>query len=98
MKIDASNPIPEAQPVKRLTGSGAEGSQEVAGSPESDKANLASSSLVSQLAAKIKQLPDIRQDRVAALQKAIKNGEYQVSDQQIADAVGPHLFGKGSSK
>jgi flagellar biosynthesis anti-sigma factor FlgM len=97
MKIDASNPFPETQPPvpKRPTGSGA---QEVAGSPESDKANLASSSLVSQLAAKIKQLPDIRQERVAALQKAIQNGEYQVSDQQIADAVGPHLFGKGSSK
>lgn len=33
------------------------------------------------------QLPDIRQDRVAGLQKQIAAGSYQVSSQEVADAI-----------
>ncbi|MGH9502235.1 MAG: flagellar biosynthesis anti-sigma factor FlgM [Terriglobales bacterium] len=39
------------------------------------------------LAAQIKQLPEIRQDRVAAIANAIRNGTYQVSPEQTADAI-----------
>ena len=99
MKIDGSNPLPETQPpaLRRVKGPGAEEFHEVGGTPESDGASL-SNGVVSQLAAKVQQMPDIRQDRVEALRQAVQSGQYQVSDQQIADAIGANLLGMGPSK
>lgn len=39
------------------------------------------------LAAQIQQLPEIRQDRVTAIANAIRNGTYQISPEQTAEAI-----------
>jgi flagellar biosynthesis anti-sigma factor FlgM len=38
-------------------------------------------------AAQVNNLPEIRQEKVSALQSAISNGDYQVSSEQTADAM-----------
>ena len=39
------------------------------------------------LASQVQQFPEIRQDKVAALQQAIKDGTYNVTAGQSADAL-----------
>jgi flagellar biosynthesis anti-sigma factor FlgM len=39
------------------------------------------------LTAQVNQLPDVRQERVAALASAVQNGTYQVSPEQTAGAI-----------
>jgi negative regulator of flagellin synthesis FlgM len=52
-----------------------------------------------QLQASLSQLPEIRQDRVAALREAVANGSHQVSDQQLAGAIHSQLVtGKAGSE
>ena len=47
-----------------------------------------------QLKANLAQVPEVRQERVAALSQAVSSGAYQVSDQQLSDAIGSDLLGK----
>jgi flagellar biosynthesis anti-sigma factor FlgM len=47
---------------------------------------------VQQLKADLSGLPDLRQDRVVALKQAIEEGTYNVSDQQIAQAMSSELL------
>lgn len=99
MKIDGNNPFPETQSAtfQRANVSGGTGSNEVSETPEADGASLSTGSTVSALAAQLKQMPDVRQERVAALRQAVQSGQYQVSDEQIADALHSQLLGAGSS-
>ena len=99
MKIDGSNPFPETQTAtfKRASVSGETDSNEVNETPDTDAASLSTGSSVSALAAQVKQMPDVRQERVAALQQAVQSGQYQVSDKQIAEALHAQLLGPGSS-
>ncbi|MGH9325412.1 MAG: flagellar biosynthesis anti-sigma factor FlgM [Terriglobia bacterium] len=48
------------------------------------------------LTTQLASLPSIRQDRVQALQQAVSNGTYQVSNKQIANAIHADLFGASS--
>jgi flagellar biosynthesis anti-sigma factor FlgM len=48
---------------------------------------------VQQLKADLAAVPDVRQDRVAALQKAVTSGSFNVSGQQIAQAMSSDLLG-----
>jgi flagellar biosynthesis anti-sigma factor FlgM len=48
---------------------------------------------VQQLKADLAAVPDVRLERVAALQKAITSGSYNVSSQQIAQAMSSDLLG-----
>ena len=48
---------------------------------------------VQQLKTELAGLPDSRQERVAALNQAIEQGRYNVSDQQIAQAMSTDLLG-----
>ena len=53
-----------------------------------DRASIsAEARQVSELRTELSGLPDIRQDRVEALRRAIQEGSFQVSDKQIADAL-----------
>jgi flagellar biosynthesis anti-sigma factor FlgM len=72
--------------------SGKAGSRVVSGAgtsvPESDSAQLSTDQARLQgLTAAVLQLPEIRQDKVAALAEQVKNGNYQVTAQQTAEAV-----------
>ena len=49
-----------------------------------------------QLKANLAQVPEVRQERVDALRQAMSNGSYQVSDQQLSDAIGSDLLGRSS--
>jgi len=98
MKIDSSNPFPETQTAfQRVSVSGQNESNEVNETPDTDGASLSSGSNVSALTAQVKQMPDVRQERVAALRQAVQSGQYQVSDKQIAEALHAQLLGPGSS-
>ena len=99
MKIDGSNPFPETQTAtfKRTSVSEGAESNEVNGTPDTDDASLSSGSNVSALAAQVKQMPDVRQERVDALKQAVESGQYQVSDKQIAEALHAQILGTGSS-
>ena len=42
---------------------------------------------VGRLAAKVAELPDVREERVAALRARVESGNYQPSAREIADAI-----------
>jgi len=97
MKIDGTNSFPETQAPTLKRAAGHEEIQEVGGHVDSDDASLSTGATVSTLVAQVKQMPEVRQERVAALRQAIQNGQYHVSDRRIADAIHAQLFGVGSS-
>ena len=96
MRFDEISPVPDGQSLDR-TGPSASSSTKVgAGQSKgvTDQTQLsASQSGVQDLKAELTSLPDVRQDRVTALQKAIASGSFQPSDQQIAEAVLGDFFG-----
>jgi len=49
-----------------------------------------------QLNAQLNQVPEVRSDRVAALQQQVEQGTYQPSNEQIANAMYSELFGSGT--
>lgn len=53
---------------------------------------------VQQLKTQLSQVPDVRANRVAALQQQIQQGTYRPSSQAIADAMMSDLLGPGSTK
>ena len=52
---------------------------------------------VQALSAAVGQMPEIRQERVAALSQMISQGSYQVSAEQLAEALIRHATGSSSS-
>ena len=97
MKIDATLNFPQQVGPQRVGTSGSSPSQnegeKVGFSP--DQAQFSAGvEKVQQLKTDLEGVPDIRQDRVAALQQAIASGSYNVSSQQIAQAMSPDLLGK----
>ena len=48
---------------------------------------------IDQLQAELSRLPEVRQDRVQALQRALKEGRYRVTNEQIAEAVFSEFLG-----
>jgi flagellar biosynthesis anti-sigma factor FlgM len=97
MKIDASQVFPEGMGLQRTsTTGGASASQGSAGKAgiSSDQVKLsADGEAIQQLTGNLDGLPDVRQDRVAALTQAISQGSYQVSGRQIAQAMSSDLLG-----
>ncbi len=51
---------------------------------------------VSELRAEVSQVPEIRQDRVEALQRAIQEGRFNVTNEQIAEALLSDQLGRNS--
>jgi flagellar biosynthesis anti-sigma factor FlgM len=95
MRIDAPLPLPENVQSQKVTRSGSSAQQSCLTQVDSgqDQAQLSADSVtVQQLKANLSQVPEIRQDRVDALRQAMSNGSYQVSDQQLGDAIGSDLL------
>ena len=90
MRIDATNPLPGSQEPdlpgsSSLTSKPGKAGETVLGS---DTASLSSAGdKVASLKAELQHTPEVRRDRVQALQKAVQQGSYQVTDQQIANAI-----------
>ena len=90
MRIDLNASIPEAPDPGQSTKSG---SQVGSGSPTAEGSAGATATLspfqgrVQELASQVNQLPEIRQDKVAALQQALQGGSYRVTPGQSAEAL-----------
>lgn len=89
MRIDLNAPIPEApnpgQSTKSQAASGSSNADAVSGR---DTAKLSQDQgKVQELASQVNQMPEIRQDKVAALQRAIGGGTYSVTSEQSAEAL-----------
>jgi negative regulator of flagellin synthesis FlgM len=80
-QLDRSHgPAASAQSAQETTGPAISGALDVA--------NLSTGSdAVQQLKANLDSVPDVRQQRVSDLRRAIGNGTFQVSPRQIADAM-----------
>ena len=95
MRIDAALPLPENTQTQKITrsGSSAQQSSPAPVGSDQDQAQLSvDSGTVQQLKASLSQVPEVRQERVAALRQAMSSGSYQVSDQQLSDAMGSDLL------
>lgn len=101
MRINPNVGVPEGQEPDRVeTAGSAPANKQVQKSAQvaADQTNLSSDALkLSDLSAKLANVPDIRQDRVATLSQAIQNGSYSVSNQQIAVAMMRDFRMPGSS-
>jgi negative regulator of flagellin synthesis FlgM len=95
MRIDSALPPSENVQSQNVTSRGPSTHQTPslsAGSTQ-DQAQLSiDSNTIQQLQARLSQVPDVRQDRVNALRQAVNNGSYQVSDQQLSDAIASDMF------
>lgn len=98
MKVDGTN-SPDAQPIvlERAASGKRANSKQALGTERSEGASFSAKSIASGLALELQKLPEVRNERVAALRKAIQTGQYQASDCQIADALQNQLFRTGSS-
>jgi flagellar biosynthesis anti-sigma factor FlgM len=96
MKIDSPLTFPQQAEPQRIGTSGSSPAQNLGGTVAltTDSAQLSmDGGKVQQLKADLAAVPDVRQDRVAALQKAITSGSYNVSGQKIAQAMNADLLG-----
>ena len=96
MKIDAPLTFPQQAEPQRVGTIGSAPVQNQGGTIAltPDSAHLSvDGDKVQQLKADLAAVPDVRQDRVAALQKAVTSGSFNVSGQQIAQAMSSDLLG-----
>ena len=96
MKVDAPLNFPQQVEPQRVGTIGSAPSQNQGGAAalSSDLAQFSvDGGKVQQLKTDLAAVPDVRQDRVAALQQAIASGSYSVSGQQIAQAMSTDLRG-----
>ena len=96
MRFDGIGSISDGQSLDRTGPSSSSSAKGGAGQAKgvTDQAQLsASQSRVQDLKAQLTGLPDVRQDRVAALQQGVANGSFHASDQQLADAILADFFG-----
>jgi negative regulator of flagellin synthesis FlgM len=97
MRIDAAFPLPENQQTSKMANSGSSVQQNrsvPAGSTQDQAQLSAPGTTVQQLKANLSQVPEVRQDRVDAVRQSLASGTYQVSDQQLSDAMGSDLLGR----
>ena len=100
MKIDPNVSLPQnsaSQRVEQSSSAPARAQGEKATVARKDVQDQAQISVdqgrVNQLQAEVTRLPDVRQDRVEALQRAVQDGSFQVSNEQIADKLFAELLG-----
>ncbi|HUK23294.1 MAG TPA: flagellar biosynthesis anti-sigma factor FlgM [Terriglobales bacterium] len=90
MQVNLNPRSPEAQDVGQAAQTAARASA-AAGSGTSvaeDKAQLSSDQArVQSLAAQVNNAPEIRQEKVEALRRVIREGSYQVTPEQTAEAM-----------
>ena len=97
MQVNAPVSLPENLPPDKVAHSGSPAPQSngVAVNPGQDQAQFsADSQTIQQLKASLSQVPEVRQDRVNALRDAVSSGRYNVSDQQLSDAIAGDWLGQ----
>jgi flagellar biosynthesis anti-sigma factor FlgM len=97
MRVDAPVPLPENFQADQVTRSGFSTQPSGAGAVNSsqDQAQFSvDNQTIQQMQANLSQVPEVRQDRVEALRQAVSSGSYQVSDQQLSDAMARDWLGQ----
>ncbi|MGH9351755.1 MAG: flagellar biosynthesis anti-sigma factor FlgM [Terriglobia bacterium] len=101
MRINPVPQFPETQQAE-ATSSVRKGETQPESSATSASADVATLSTgteqVSALALQLQGVPEVRQERVKELQKAIQQGTFHVSDHQIANAMLSELEGPDSGQ
>ena len=95
MRVDAALPFPENMQPEKVgrSGSSTQQSRPAPVNSNRDQAQLSvHNQSIQQLKSNLSQVPEVRQERVDALRQAVSNGSYQVSDQQLSDAMGSDLL------
>jgi negative regulator of flagellin synthesis FlgM len=95
MRVDASLSFPENLQPQKVASSGSPTQQNRPPSVDSGQYQAQLSvhnQSIQQLKSNLSQVPEVRQERVDALRQAVSNGSYQVSDQQLSDAMGSDLL------
>jgi len=88
-----------AKPSSFTTKSGNASDVDSAASDAGDTVELSGTlSEVQQIKTQLSQVPDVRANRVAALQQQIQQGTYRPGNQAIADAMMSDLLGPGTTK
>ncbi len=90
MKIDGYSPLPESSLPKRggkLDQSSAKNQAEGASGIQDEARLSVDREKTSRLESVVAGLPEVRQDRVEQLRGAMQEGRYQISDEQLADAM-----------
>ena len=97
MQVNAPASVPENLQPDKVTRSGSP-AQQTSAVPVNSGQDQAQFSVdgetIQQLKANLSQVPEIRQDRVDALRQAVSTGSYQVSDQQLSDAIAGDWLGQ----
>ncbi len=94
MRIESNLPVNEAVQSERtanVAGQSANSASKTRGSQVSESGVTLNTQ---ELRATLEQTPDIRQEKVAALRKAMQDGTYHVSNQDLANAMFNHLVAK----
>ena len=91
MRINSDFGVPQEQPADRVGGAGsapASRTSQAVGGDTGDQASLSHDALqLSNLSNAIAGIPEVRQDRVAAVRQALQSGTYAVTNQQIAESM-----------
>jgi negative regulator of flagellin synthesis FlgM len=98
MRIDLNRSIPEAHGSEEAKRAGSPSSAGASATKTSestgDAAKLSSGPVsVQALKTRVHQLPEVRQERVAALAGRMQSGSYRVSAEQVAEAVLSQMTG-----
>ena len=96
-QIPATDPTATSSVSNQRSGAAANTSSGVSGEP-SDTVQLSSAqSVLSSLVSQLANVPDVRQQKVDALRVQIQSGQYQIDNQQVANAIVDELLGPGSN-
>jgi flagellar biosynthesis anti-sigma factor FlgM len=101
MRIDPQIPASEnmgTNRVKDAQSAATKGSSTASAGQSNDTVQLSSDqATVRQLVSQLSQVPDVRQEKVNALQSEIQAGLFQRSNEQVAGAVVSQLLGINSN-
>jgi flagellar biosynthesis anti-sigma factor FlgM len=85
MVVDPQTPVPDTT------------ASAVSGEPNDTVQLSAGQATLSRLVAQLASVPDIRQDKVSALQSEIQSGRFQRSNDQVAGAIVNEYLGSAST-
>lgn len=92
MRIGLDTRIPEMPDPQQPASSGAQVASGSAGDLTAGSAKLSwDQGRIQALSEAVSQLPDIRQERIAALAQMVQSGSYTVNAEQTAEAVMAHM-------
>lgn len=98
MRIDRNTILPGLSEASSVSGETTTNGTQSQSRSSSDVATLETASKISSLEGKVHQLPEVRQERVAALARAVRSGQYKVSGDQIAGSMFAAMANLGSMR